>query len=106
MSEPDEVEAALAALRRGYAAELPDLVRSLAARMEEAATRPSALDQARREAHRLRGTAGSYGFAAVGEAAGRIEDALEEGRSVTPDLLGELAGIARQAAGGSSRSSK
>ena len=33
-------------------------------------------DAARQQAHKLRGTAGSYGFLEVGEAAGRIEDLL------------------------------
>jgi HPt (histidine-containing phosphotransfer) domain-containing protein len=37
---------------------------------------PRRLERARSLAHRLRGTAGSYGFAAVGAAAGRVEDAM------------------------------
>ncbi len=78
----DEAEAlrrALAEVRAEYAAELPALVEALAVLVVEAAGRPEAVGVARSAAHRLRGTAGSYGFAALGEAAGRIEDALDEG---------------------------
>src|SRR5206468_4299258 len=38
---------------------------------------PLLIAAARPLAHRLRGTAGSYGFFDVGDACGRIEDALE-----------------------------
>jgi HPt (histidine-containing phosphotransfer) domain-containing protein len=75
----ESVGSALLAVRAEYAAELPALLATLAALVEEAAARPEAAPPARLAAHRLRGTAGSYGFAAVGEAAGRIEDALDEG---------------------------
>ena len=33
--------------------------------------------EARRSAHSLQGTAGSYGFTAVGQAAGRVSELLE-----------------------------
>jgi HPt (histidine-containing phosphotransfer) domain-containing protein len=101
LSAGEDIQAALDAARAEYAAELPDLVRALLARIEQAAA-----DEARSQAHRLRGTAGSYGFAAVSDVAGRIEDALDAGRAVEPDLLRELAALADQAADGSSRSSK
>ncbi len=46
----------------------------------------AASPRARSAAHRLRGTAGLYGFTAVGAAAGRVEDALEEGESGLAEL--------------------
>ena len=76
----DDLQEILAALRAGYAADLPAIVASLAASLDEARREPSAelLRAAREQAHRLHGTAGSYGFAAAGRAAGRIEAALDE----------------------------
>ncbi|MDX2115228.1 MAG: Hpt domain-containing protein [Planctomycetota bacterium] len=50
---------------------MPDRVRSLRESLEHAR-----LDDLRRLAHQLRGAAGSYGFAPVGDAAGRVEDQL------------------------------
>jgi HPt (histidine-containing phosphotransfer) domain-containing protein len=85
----DDARAELAALAVEYAAHLPALVQALAARVVEAQAHPAAVPEARRAAHTLRGTAGSYGFAAVGEAAGRIEDALEEMEEGAP--RGDLA---------------
>jgi HPt (histidine-containing phosphotransfer) domain-containing protein len=82
-----DLDAALAALQAEYAGELPGLVQALAALVEAGRTDPEAAARARRAAHRIRGTAGSYGFHAVGEAAGRIEDALEAGEAVGPELV-------------------
>ena len=90
------LEDALAVLRAAYAADLPDLVRALEALLDEAAARPEATARARQAAHRIRGTAGSYGFAAVGEIAGGIEDALDEGRPVPPDLRRALVALASE----------
>jgi HPt (histidine-containing phosphotransfer) domain-containing protein len=77
----DDLQEILAALREGYAADLPALVASLAASIDLARREPSAesLRAARDQAHRIHGTAGSYGFAAAGKAAGRIEVALDAG---------------------------
>ncbi|HEX7481429.1 MAG TPA: response regulator [Polyangiales bacterium] len=67
-----------AELRRGYASRLPDklaeLERALAAAKHDAVS----LAEARALAHRLRGSAGTYGFAGVGDAAGLVEDLLAE----------------------------
>jgi HPt (histidine-containing phosphotransfer) domain-containing protein len=87
------IDPALRAMRKEYAAALPALVAALAALVEEAAARPEALPEARRAAHRLRGTAGSYGFAALGEAAGRIEDAIDDG-APDPELRALLPPLA------------
>jgi HPt (histidine-containing phosphotransfer) domain-containing protein len=95
-------------LRDAYAAELPGLIHALAALVEEAAAEAQAIPPALRAAHRLRGTAGSYGFAEVGEVAGRIEDALDAGAPVPPELLQALLALVPHARpkGGTSGSSK
>jgi diguanylate cyclase (GGDEF)-like protein len=71
-----ELSAALAA----YARALPGRLRELgdALRRARRDATAAALDEALLFAHRLHGTAGSYGFEAVGEAVGRIEAALRE----------------------------
>jgi len=77
----DEVdfEAALERLREAYREELPSRLGELRASIEDAAGAPDdreAIGVARELAHRLRGTAGSYGFLQVGEESGRIEELL------------------------------
>jgi HPt (histidine-containing phosphotransfer) domain-containing protein len=65
------IDAALAAVRVQFAEALPEKaanIRSLLAR--------GAWEDARRAAHRLRGSAGTYGFAALGALAAAIEDLL------------------------------
>jgi HPt (histidine-containing phosphotransfer) domain-containing protein len=73
----DEVEREIAELRRAYRAEVPSKVATIA-RAVQARDREGATTLA----HRLRGTAGSYGLAEVSAVAGAIEDALT---STTPD---------------------
>lgn len=72
-------EVALARLRRAYGSELSQKVAVIATSISLArSTRsPSPLLEARRSAHSLQGTAGSYGFTAVGQAAGRVSELLE-----------------------------
>jgi chemotaxis protein histidine kinase CheA len=75
----NDVRAAMAALRADYIVELPEQLDAL----------QSAIDHARRDgwtkahvrraitlAHMIHGTAGSYRFLDISEAAGRLEDAL------------------------------
>jgi HPt (histidine-containing phosphotransfer) domain-containing protein len=75
-----------------YVASFPELVTRL--RQLAQARR---YDEVRTLAHRLRGTAATYGFPAVAQAAGRCEDAIRAGRSpaelgpLLEDLLGRLA---------------
>lgn len=64
----------LAALEAAYGAALPAKIEAIA---QAVAGRDRAT--ARLLAHRLCGTSGSYGFALVGLAAGRLEDALDAG---------------------------
>ena len=70
--------AALAELREQYARELPQLFTALAAVVAELRADPDVAGDAKGMAHRLRGTAGSYGFQAVSDAAARLESALTE----------------------------
>jgi chemotaxis protein histidine kinase CheA len=75
----DAAREALAALRIDYARRLPGRVRQVARALRALRRTPGdarLLERARALAHRLRGTAGSYGFAAVGAAAGRVEDGI------------------------------
>jgi diguanylate cyclase (GGDEF)-like protein len=70
----------LVALRNTYARNLPEKVATLVASVRAALADepvPGALAQATLAAHRIRGTAATYGFAALGEAAGRLEEELE-----------------------------
>lgn len=73
----DDFAAKLAELRDAYIASLPkklDDIQSVLSRQS--------LDEMHDYAHRLRGTAGSYGLASVSEAAGAIEDRIEK---IEPD---------------------
>ena len=76
-----DLERGLAALRADYGKTLPHKLRELSLALDRALNGPEdpfLLAEARSQSHRLRGTAGSYGFIAIGEAAGRIEDALSQ----------------------------
>ncbi len=70
--DDEEIERELAALAAEYAAGLPGRAAEIAA-----AVARRDLEDARARAHRLRGTAGAYGFADVSDSAAAIEDALE-----------------------------
>ncbi|HEY9871132.1 MAG TPA: response regulator [Candidatus Obscuribacterales bacterium] len=95
-------------LRREYASKLPDKLDDLrravnAAR--ERANESSLLNQAKSLAHKIRGTAGSYGFTTIGERVGKIEEALtlleKEERQDASELWnrvgGDLAGAISEA---------
>lgn len=76
---PDDFRETLRALQARYAAELPERLAAIEAALADPAD-PNGRDgheRARALVHRLRGTAGSYGFAAISEAAARLEDALD-----------------------------
>lgn len=70
-------ESKLAALRAGYGVALRAKLEEIASRLAEGER-----DEAKGLAHKVRGTAGSYGYAEVGLLAGRLEDALEAGEDV------------------------
>ncbi len=69
----------LDALRREYAATLADRGELLLSLAEAARHDPAARPAAAAHAHRLHGSAGSYGFTAVSEAAGQLERLFEAG---------------------------
>lgn len=81
MNADFEFGQALEELRANYRVELPErleeLSRALTAAWESSADLEG-LNQVRVLAHRLRGTASSYGFLQVGEEAGQIEDLVIE----------------------------
>ncbi len=78
---PDSLRARMAQLREAYTLELPDKLEHLEALIDKARTRPELTKEAASSAHRLRGTAGAYGFKLVGVLAGQIEDLLGEYQS-------------------------
>jgi HPt (histidine-containing phosphotransfer) domain-containing protein len=73
-----EAEAAIAALRIDYLVGLPPKLDELAreVRGARAESARASLEQAYRCAHRLYGSAGAYGLAALAEPLGKIETAL------------------------------
>ena len=74
------MDAALRALRASYREKLPGQLDQLTERLR-AAREPdgsAAIGQAREIAHRLAGTAGSYGFEDIGAALGNIDDTFRE----------------------------
>jgi len=71
------------------------LLSVLIARLAEHGEDLAVLDQLRREAHKIRGSAGSYGFAEATDIAGEIEDAAKEWLAhptALADLRGSIAG--------------
>ncbi|MGZ3419877.1 MAG: Hpt domain-containing protein [Polyangiales bacterium] len=75
----DGVDEEIAALRAAYALGLPAKAHAVAAATRKTAIEPASAEEAIALAHRLRGTAGAYGFPAVSKAAGAIEEALRAG---------------------------
>jgi HPt (histidine-containing phosphotransfer) domain-containing protein len=78
MSDETDIEQKLAAMRRGYTHKLRSRLETL--RTSTARARDgddAALERAVSEAHKLHGTAGSYGFAAVSSVIGEVEVALK-----------------------------
>ncbi|AKT43717.1 Hpt domain-containing protein [Chondromyces crocatus] len=85
------IRAALEEMRSEYRAVVPQQLDEIAVHLAQArsggdeASVAEALTQMRRLAHRIRGTAGSFGWVSLSQAAGAIEDALEEGAVSLPD---------------------
>jgi diguanylate cyclase (GGDEF)-like protein len=77
VTEDNEIETGLAELQREYAKALPQKVTDLAAALgglRENAV--GAFEEAHMLAHRLHGTAGSYGYEDIGDLGGQVEDLL------------------------------
>lgn len=119
-SRPDadqDLQDELEKLRREYASKLPDKLDDLRRAINAAREGPgesSLLNQAKSLAHKIRGTAGSYGFTAIGERIGKIEEALAllgKGERQDADELwssvgGNLSGAITEALSVSSRDAR
>jgi len=79
-TKPDSGNFAIAfePLKQEFGARLPERLAELEAAVEKARTDRNATSEARKIAHRLRGSAGSYGYGAVGAAVGLVEDLLAD----------------------------
>jgi diguanylate cyclase (GGDEF)-like protein len=83
---PGELAAELAVLNADYGKQLQERFTLLSAAVEKArAGSREALDAAYQSAHKLHGFAGSFGFASVGVAAGRLEALLKPAREGAAD---------------------
>lgn len=90
-----DLDAELQALRVAYARELPGKIaalRAALASLRQAPNDDASLKQATSQAHRLRGTAGSYGFDEVSKAAARLEDELRAWNEPGPHDAAAAAG--------------
>lgn len=74
-----DVRDALEELRASYGEGLVAKARDLAGKIDAALVDASAAEDARRLAHRFRGSSGTYGFPAFGEVAASVEDAILAG---------------------------
>jgi chemotaxis protein histidine kinase CheA len=77
-TKDDEIRAAMQELRKEYLVELPEHLHELEGAISAARSHaaPEAMRHAISRAHMIRGTAGSYRFMEISEAAGHIEDGL------------------------------
>jgi chemotaxis protein histidine kinase CheA len=73
------IEELLAAVRRDFATKLPERGAELSA-----LTARAAWDELRRAAHKLRGSAATYGFVDLGAHAAAIEDLLLDAQEAEP----------------------
>ena len=71
------LDAKLTEARSRYAEALPGKLADLGEALRDAPSDVTARELATLLAHRLRGTAAAYGFPAIGEAAGRVEEAFD-----------------------------
>ncbi|MBL8714919.1 MAG: response regulator [Myxococcales bacterium] len=74
----------VAELSKAFGHRLPEKIAALEAAILAAKSLPTEFARAQMLAHRLRGSAGSYGFHGVGEAAGRVEELLSVVRDGAP----------------------
>lgn len=99
MPAPGDIADALAQLRASYLESSGTTIKAfedLAAQLERAPEAPEVVQALRRELHRVRGTAGSYGFHETGRLAAALEPLAVRWTS-TPDLdRGRRAAIVRR----------
>lgn len=80
MTSPDAAREAMRQLRERYRARRPEVVGrflALAAELARDIRSPEAIEAVRREAHRIHGTAGTYGFAEASRIAAELEARCE-----------------------------
>lgn len=92
MSDPirAEIEAAMAVMRAEFRAELPGRMGRLTGALDGARDDAGALRGATDEAHKIRGTGGSLGLVAIGEAAGALEEILMRAADGEASAWGEV----------------
>ncbi|MFZ5479457.1 MAG: diguanylate cyclase [Myxococcota bacterium] len=88
-SDP-ELRKVLDRLAEGFRAALPGRIAELQEALERARSPGGDPEDAQRLAHKLRGTAGSYGLHRIGAAAGVVEDQLRDGAPSWPLVAGAL----------------
>lgn len=93
MAQDNDLQRVLAALRADYAKALPPKILELQQATREAFASAEKRENARSLAHKLRGTAGSYGFRVLGEAAGKLEDILRNPSSPPEEVKAALQAV-------------
>lgn len=102
MSSSVPSPAALRALRERYLAHVPRTLAALrtsADRLERSADAPAVLTELRRELHRVRGSAGTYGFREAGALCGALEERVVGWSSDPAADVGERARLLRDMTG-------
>src|SRR5271165_2383707 len=93
MTDDPAISALLAEARKQFATGLPAKVGEL-----ESLLAAGSWDDARRAAHKLRGSSGTYGFAALSTAAAGIEDTLLDAGGLPGEpALSKIRELAREA---------
>jgi HPt (histidine-containing phosphotransfer) domain-containing protein len=73
----DDLQQKLAALRQQFMERFADRLKVIEAAVGRVGSDPEAVKSLRGECHKIAGTAGTFGFAAIGEAASEIEMACD-----------------------------
>jgi HPt (histidine-containing phosphotransfer) domain-containing protein len=101
MAKADQTEAKLAELQQRYVGKLATKLSELEDAVAAAKTGDTdALTEAIRHAHKLHGTAGSYGFVKVSALVGQVETTLKdiESRSADPSAFDAVTNLLDSAA--------
>ncbi|MGE4239246.1 Hpt domain-containing protein [Ramlibacter sp.] len=96
--EFDDFDDALAGFRRDYAAQLPGKLDAIRTQLAECLAHPedgTALTDLTRLLHKLAGSAGTFGFEALGQQAKSAELSCVALQDLAPRTGADLAGVAR-----------
>lgn len=108
----EEIEDTLLALRAEYARELPERLEELNHTFQQLSAQPDSeflLSELRAFAHKLRGTAASYGFKDIGDCATRIEESilvLQKNPQLAEDVMAEMRAALQEAKGHAANASE